>query len=161
MCIGENIRNERKKAGLTQLDLAKKLGVKQATISAFENDKTNIKYSTLHRIAKALDTYVFYLLDGDKLMYERLYDSYIKNDKDIQILRACLSSIYLESDIVFDDDTSNYVIKWCDCYDPLLDPGENLSDYHFDEITLNEAETIKLVNDMKDFFKYKLYELRK
>lgn len=51
---GEGIKRERLKAGLTQKELADKLGIKQATISAFENNKTNIKPLTLKKIADAL-----------------------------------------------------------------------------------------------------------
>lgn len=54
MNIGERIKEARKKAGLTQKELGNRLGVSAANISAFENNKTNIKPLTLKKIADAL-----------------------------------------------------------------------------------------------------------
>lgn len=63
MTIGENIKKARKKKGITQKELGDKLGITQSSIAMFENDKTNIKFSTLEKIANALDTGVFDLFD--------------------------------------------------------------------------------------------------
>lgn len=41
MSIGENIRNLRKKAGLTQRKLAEKVGVNEVTIRSYEAEKYN------------------------------------------------------------------------------------------------------------------------
>lgn len=54
MTIGENIKKIRKNKGLLQKELGEKLGVTAATISAFENNKTNIKFSTARKVAEAL-----------------------------------------------------------------------------------------------------------
>lgn len=54
----------RKKAGLTQEQLAEILCTKKATISAYENDRIDIKISILKDIARALGTSVAYLADG-------------------------------------------------------------------------------------------------
>lgn len=61
MTKGEYIRNARKKAGLTQAQLAKKLNVSQAMIGQYENDKRKPKVDTIVRIADALDA--DYLID--------------------------------------------------------------------------------------------------
>ena len=55
MTIGMNIKKYRKRMGLTQDELGKKLGIKQQTIAMYENDKTNIKPVTLKEIANALN----------------------------------------------------------------------------------------------------------
>lgn len=47
--IGARIRQARKLAGLTQKELGARLGIKQQSIAMFENDKTNIKYSTVKK----------------------------------------------------------------------------------------------------------------
>ena len=74
MTIGDNIKKARKNAGLTQKELGKKMGVTAATISAFENDKTNIKSATLEKIAAALNIPVYELWDDDFLrMLEKIY----------------------------------------------------------------------------------------
>ena len=63
--IGERIVECRRNKGLTQFDLAELLCTKKATISAYENDKIDIKISILKDIAKLLDTSVSYLSDGE------------------------------------------------------------------------------------------------
>ena len=48
--VGEMIKEERKKAHLTQEDLAKKTGTKKSYISRLENGKIDIQISTLFKI---------------------------------------------------------------------------------------------------------------
>jgi len=45
--------NARKEAGLTQQELAKRLGTKQTYIAALERGRKNITFSTLSRYARA------------------------------------------------------------------------------------------------------------
>lgn len=59
--IGMRIKECRVKMGMTQEELAEALLTKKSTISAYENDKIDIKISILKQIAKELDTTVFYL----------------------------------------------------------------------------------------------------
>lgn len=59
--IGTRIRECRVKMGMTQEELAEALLTKKSTISAYENDKIDIKVSVLKDLAKALDTSVSYL----------------------------------------------------------------------------------------------------
>lgn len=66
MSVGENIKQTRQAKGLTQKELGEKLGIKQATISMFEKDKTNIKISTLRKIARALDVDIRILTKGNE-----------------------------------------------------------------------------------------------
>ena len=61
MTIGQRIRECRKNKGMTQEALAERLLTKKSTVSAYENDKIDIKISILKQIAKELDTTVFYL----------------------------------------------------------------------------------------------------
>ena len=51
MDIGEQIRNHRKKAGLSQKELEKKLGVSQQHIAQYENGKRIPKLETLIKIS--------------------------------------------------------------------------------------------------------------
>lgn len=48
--IGEMVKEERKKAHLTQEDLAKRTGTKKSYISRLENGKIDIQISTLFKI---------------------------------------------------------------------------------------------------------------
>lgn len=59
--LGQRMKECRVKKGMTQEVLAEILYTKKSTISEYENDKIDLKYSVLKEIAKALDTSVSYL----------------------------------------------------------------------------------------------------
>lgn len=63
MTTGERIKAARKKAGLTQAQLAEKLGVPFQSISQWERDTRKPKMETLAKIAEALGTSVSELYD--------------------------------------------------------------------------------------------------
>lgn len=52
--LGERLKEERHKAGLTQEQLAIRIGTKKSYISRIENGHTNIQVDTLFRIFKGL-----------------------------------------------------------------------------------------------------------
>lgn len=54
--IVEKLIDRRMKQGLTQSDLAHKLGTKQSAISRFESGTTNPTVHFLYKVAEALDT---------------------------------------------------------------------------------------------------------
>ena len=62
---GELIRDARKKANLTQKELAQKMGVVQTVVSEYETGKRKPKFSTLHKIADALGCPELYLIGED------------------------------------------------------------------------------------------------
>lgn len=76
MTMGEMIKAARKKAGLTQKELADRLGITNSTISAFERDKTNMKQSTLLKICDALD---ISLMELKAVNYEKVNSSTVKD----------------------------------------------------------------------------------
>lgn len=55
MTVGERIRAARRAKGMTQKELAEKMGTSYVVISQWENGKRNPKFSTLREIAKALE----------------------------------------------------------------------------------------------------------
>lgn len=55
MTVGERIRNTRKSVGMTQKELADKIGVTYVVVSQWENGRRNPKVKSLETIAKALD----------------------------------------------------------------------------------------------------------
>ncbi|WP_297197476.1 helix-turn-helix domain-containing protein [uncultured Flavonifractor sp.] len=66
MTTGQKIKSARLKAGMTQAELAKKLGVSYQNIGQFERDIRKPKIDTLNRIAFALGvSYVELLSDED------------------------------------------------------------------------------------------------
>lgn len=66
MTTGERIRNARKKAGLTQRELAEKLKISEQGISQWETGARNPKLGTIKEIADALDVPFKLLLSEDK-----------------------------------------------------------------------------------------------
>lgn len=53
-CLAETLREERLRAGLTQQELAERIGTKKAYISRIENGKADVQLSTLFRIFEGL-----------------------------------------------------------------------------------------------------------
>lgn len=53
-CLAETLKEERLKAGLTQQQLAEKIGTKKSYISRLETGKSDIQLSTLFRIFEGL-----------------------------------------------------------------------------------------------------------
>ena len=73
MNIGENIRQARKKAGLSQKELGERMHVSQAMIAQYENGKRIPKYETLKSIAAALGVRTIKLFpDNDKKEWSNL-----------------------------------------------------------------------------------------
>ena len=67
MTTGQLIKAARKKAGMTQEDLGKKLGVSGSFIAQYETDNRNPKQETLLKIAKALGVHLRDLSDDSWL----------------------------------------------------------------------------------------------
>lgn len=53
-CLAETLREERLRAGLTQAQLAERVGTKKTYISRIENGRTDIQLSTLFRLFEGL-----------------------------------------------------------------------------------------------------------
>ena len=71
LTIGEQIKEVRKKAGLTQKELGERLGVSYQSIAQWENNLRKPKYDTLKRIAEALDVSPMDLLvDGTPVEFQ-------------------------------------------------------------------------------------------
>ena len=51
--LGHFLKNQRKRDKLSQSDIAQQVGVKQSTVSAFENDPSLSKLDTLFRLLSA------------------------------------------------------------------------------------------------------------
>lgn len=64
--IGMRIRECRLALGMTQEEMADVLQMKKVTLSAYENDRIDIKVSILKEMAVGLGTTVSYLIDGEE-----------------------------------------------------------------------------------------------
>ena len=74
MSIGENIKIHRKNKGLTQKQLADKIGVYEITVRIYEKNNNIPNVAIIDKFAAALEISVFELLDNnyDKAEYELL-----------------------------------------------------------------------------------------
>jgi transcriptional regulator with XRE-family HTH domain len=84
MHIGKNIRFLRKKAGLTQAQLAEALGIKQQMIADYERCKVNPEVSRLPALAKALDASIEELFQVEMKEGGSAVTIRRKNRRDIQ-----------------------------------------------------------------------------
>lgn len=66
MTVGQRIKEARKKAALTQKELAEKLGITYQTLAQWENDLRNPKLETLQRISAALEIPISTFLTPDE-----------------------------------------------------------------------------------------------
>lgn len=53
-CLAETLKEERLRAGLTQQELAERIGTKKTYISRLENGKADVQLNTLFRIFEGL-----------------------------------------------------------------------------------------------------------
>lgn len=65
--LGQRIAEVRKEAGLTQVEVAGRLGVSQQTINGFERGRRRVPVSTLLDLARMLDCSVEDLVATDKV----------------------------------------------------------------------------------------------
>lgn len=107
MTTGQLIKAARKKAGMTQEDLGKKLGVSGSSIAQYETDNRNPKQETLLKIAKALGVHLRDLSDNSWL--EEFDRQHSEDGKQINEGLAAIK--FLES-IGFT--VSEQVAKWHD-----------------------------------------------
>jgi len=61
--IGENLKDARYRAGLTQQELADKAGLTQTTVARIERDAVEPEVRTLRKLAAALGVSISDLLD--------------------------------------------------------------------------------------------------
>ena len=70
MTVGERIKRERKKKGLTQKELAEKLGVSVVSVQRYEAEDRGVKSDTLKRIADILDIDIYNLVSDTPTSFE-------------------------------------------------------------------------------------------
>ena len=93
MTIGQRIRIARKKANMTQAQLAQKLDIPFQSISQWERDVRKPKFETLRKIAKEVNCPITDLLTEDDIPLVRLgYDvgRQVGGDKWLEYLKNIL-----------------------------------------------------------------------
>ena len=88
--IGRKLQKAREEAGLSQEDLAKKLGCTQAALSNYELGKRRLYLADLQRIGQLLDKPVTYFLEDseDKQSINLNYDQLLKEPLVKDIIEA-------------------------------------------------------------------------
>lgn len=105
MTTGQLIKAARKKAGMTQEDLGKKLGVSGSFIAQYETDNRKPKQETLLKIAKALGVHLRDLSDSSWLEeFDQQHPDAVENAK-----RGLAVIQYLEE---MGFTISSQVLKW-------------------------------------------------
>ena len=110
MTTGEKIKQARKRAGITQQQLADRLGISYVVISQYENNKRNPKVDTIYKIASALEIDVSALLSDQYLndYYESLIKKYASSDSDKNTAIDHLKRYFNQIDVMQNDLLSAY-----------------------------------------------------
>ena len=94
--LGERLKKKRKELGLSQEELAKRLGLKsKSTICKIERGDDNLTTTAIRKYANALNVEPGYLMgweevevqavtDEERIKAERLYDLYTKSSLEVQ-----------------------------------------------------------------------------
>ncbi len=102
-----NLKQARKAAGLTQADLAERVGLNRATISKYESGDIDLSIKTVCDIAAALGVHPLYLLDG------------VDENGDDAVQRAVKSFLDKQSE----DSKKSYLSMITVLFDRLNDKG--------------------------------------
>jgi transcriptional regulator with XRE-family HTH domain len=70
MLLAKRIKAIREYRGITQIELSDKLDIEQSTYSGYEREAGNLKFTTIIRIAEALECSVPFLTDVDSEIYD-------------------------------------------------------------------------------------------
>ena len=82
MDIGEKIKHLRTEKGITQKELANRLGTSQQNLAQYENGKRNPKLETVRKMADALGVYISDLIVDWNQYSPSEYAQDIMNDID-------------------------------------------------------------------------------
>lgn len=97
--LGQRIRAQRIRMGMTQEELAELLYMKKSTISYYENDKKEMRASGLADLAKALHTTPDYLLGFEKDPFVTEAMRLLQGIEDEQVKSVLLAQIKAVSSI--------------------------------------------------------------
>lgn len=119
MSVGYKIKTMRKKHGLTQKDLAKKLGLAATAVSAWERDANNPMMDSLSRMSELFDVPIsyFYSKNLSDVVSESNSNQYRLNAKNL--IQASPATVRVP------------VLGSISCGDPLL-VEENIKEYRYE-----------------------------
>ena len=96
--LGQRIKAQRIRIGMTQDDLAEKLLIPKASVSAYENDRIDIKGSRIVELAEALGVSPNYLLgftEEENPVLDDIIEALrkIKNQNTLDILKIQIEAL--------------------------------------------------------------------
>ena len=99
--LGQRIKAQRNRIGMTQDDLAEKLLIPKASVSAYENDRIDIKGSRIVELAEALGVTPNYLLgfcEEENLVLVNIIEALkqIKDSNTLNILKIQIEALAKE-----------------------------------------------------------------
>ena len=166
MEIGKKIKTMRKQKGLTQKELAQKLGVSQQMINQYENNSSNLTFETLQKIATALDVSINELIDESGTNdYEILKDNFDKSQDQDLFTRLGLKNIKyklnnieydITATIIQEADETMITVEKLDEQPDLIDPMRKL-----ETIKISKEQLLKLDRETDDFLRFKVEQLFK
>lgn len=83
MSVGENIKSLRKKAGLTQLELAERSNISRSYLADIERNRYNPSVETIKAIAKALKVPISSIVDQQSEWNSKLPELTEQDERDI------------------------------------------------------------------------------
>lgn len=144
--LGKTIKQLRKDAGLTQEELAKKLGVSRPTISSWEVDRTDPSPDDIKKLANALNCPVGNIIGSWKIFAKSAMDKY-------QLYTAALSAVGWEEKIY--NDAGEEIKGIIDAEDDLHIVLTN----GVISFEINQEDQTEFENDLVDFTTKRLREL--
>lgn len=153
MTTGQIIKRARQAAGVTQQELADRLGIKAVGVSQWETDKRNPKKETLARIAEALDVPMAFLggADGgpDKII----------PDQSLQIVTYRMLQPVIQNLMNAQRDHDEDSIKfWGNIASELNKIQDEVADKYFREFTEETEQMIELLSRLNDTGKARALE---
>ncbi len=130
MTIGERIKELRKKKGLTQKDLAERVGFSYVNISQLENSRKNPKLETIRKIAAALDVSMNELLDEN-------WDTFTPQEYAADFLAEAVSTVMTAANTL-EKSMEDHLLQ---SYSKLNNKGKQEAIKRVDELTQLELYT--------------------
>lgn len=72
--FGNHIKTLRKSAGLTQIELAEKVGVSKGTVAMWEVNKRETSFAMLMKLSKLFNVSIDFLIKGHEFKEDFLYE---------------------------------------------------------------------------------------
>lgn len=135
MTFGEKLQDSRKRAGLSQEQLAEKLSVSRSAVAKWENDNGMPDIDNLKAMAQLFDVSIDYLLDdGDTLEFEVMREpidinSFEKSKKRKFRYDTAVLSKFPDADSIIPLFRIKKLSKWELAFEWILSPAFGLFDF--------------------------------